>query len=93
MQLMQQISWPVIIAGCLGATAAVFANMISLAMIGKINSRLPDGEKLSYLWWGTEVRKRFKQLFPGDKLIFLLDACVVVMILSFIGVIRFWVFG
>jgi len=93
MQLIQQITWPVIIAACLGTSSAVLANMISLAMIGKVNSRLPDSEKLSYLWWGTEVRKRFKQLYPGDKLVYALDACVVVVVISFIGLIRFWVFG
>ena len=67
--------------------------MISLMMIGKINERLPENERISYFWWGTEVRKRFKQLYPGNRLVLLLDSCVVMMILSFILLIRFWVFS
>ena len=88
-----RVSWWVIVAGCLGASSAVLANMISLMMIGKINERLPENERISYFWWGTEVRKRFKQLYPGNRLVLLLDSCVVMMILSFILLIRFWVFS
>jgi hypothetical protein len=93
MQLAIHISWSVIFAGCLGASAAVLANMISFMMIGKINERLPESERISYFWWGTEVRKRFKQLYPGNRLVFLLDSCVVMMILCFLFLIRFWVFS
>ena len=69
------------------------ANMISFMMIGKINERVPESERISYWWWGTEVRKRFKQLYPGNKLVFLLDSCFVMMILGFVLLIRFWVFS
>ena len=93
MQLMTQISLPVIVAVCLIATAAVVANMISFVMVGKLNIRLPDSERITYLWWGTGVRKQFKQLHPGNKLIYLLDSCLVIMILCFIFLIKFWVFG
>jgi hypothetical protein len=93
MQLTTRISWLVILAGCLLASAAVLANMISFIMIGKINVRSPESERISYFWWGTEVRKRFKQLYPGNKLVFLLDFCVAIMILSFMFLIRLWVFG
>ena len=93
MRLTSQISLPVIVAVCLLASAAFMANLISVVMIGKVNERVPANEKISYLIWGSEVRKRFKQLYPGDKLALLLDSCVVLMILSFMAVIRFWVFG
>jgi len=93
MQLVTQISWPVILAGCLGGAAAILANMISFVMIGKINTVLPEGERISYLWWGTGVRKRFKQLYPGNKLVWLLDSCLVTMILCFIVLVQLWVFG
>jgi hypothetical protein len=75
------------------ATSAVLANMISFIMIGKINTLLPESERVSYLWWGTGVRKQFKQLYPGNKLVFLLDSCLVMMILCFIVLVRFWVYG
>ena len=93
MQLIAQISWPIVLAVCLGATATVLANMISFIMIGKINERLSEKERISYLWWGTEVRKRFKHLYPGNRLILLLDSCFAMMVLCLIFLIRFWVFS
>ncbi len=93
MQLIAQISWPVVVACCVFTSAAVLANMISFVMIGKINARSPESERISYVLWGTEVRRRFKRLFPGNNLVFLLDSCVALMILSFIFLVRFWVFG
>jgi hypothetical protein len=65
--------------------------MISYIMIGKINERVPESERISYLWWGTEVRKRFKELYPGNRLVLLLDSCLVAMIVAFILLIKFWV--
>jgi hypothetical protein len=87
------VSWPAITAVCIGATAAVLANMISLVMIGKINERLPENRRISYLGWGTEVRKRFKQLYPENRLVLLLDSSVVLIVLCFVLLVRFWVFS
>ena len=84
---------PVIIAACLMASSAILANMLSFIMIGKINERMPEHERISYLWWGTEVRRKFKQLYPKNSLVLLLDSCVVSMVLSFVFLVRFWVFG
>jgi hypothetical protein len=93
MQLMLRIPLSAIIPVCLMATAAILVNMIYFVMIGKINAMLPENERISYFWWGTQVRKRFKQLCPGNKIVLLLDSCVVLMILCFILTIRFWVFS
>ena len=93
MQLESQFTWPVVVAGCLLATSAIVANMISLVMIGRINAQSAESERISNLWWGAEVRRRFKQLFPGDRLVYLLDACVATMVASFIALVRFWVFS
>lgn len=92
MHMPTQISWPVIVAVCLGGSAALLANVISFMMIDKLNQRLPENERISYFWWGTEVRKRFRQLYPGNSLVLLLDSCVVLMILCFVFLIKFWVF-
>jgi len=92
-QLMSLVALPVIIAACLMASFAVLANILSVVMIGKINEQLPENERISYFWWGTEVRRRFKRLYPNHRLVFLLDSCLVLMILCFIFLIRSWVFG
>lgn len=41
------ISMPTLIAGCLIASAAVLANMLSFVMIGKINERVLESERIS----------------------------------------------
>jgi hypothetical protein len=92
MQLTLPISWPIIVGGCLFASAAVLANMISFIMIGKINLLLPESKRISYILYGTEVRRIFKELYPGNKLVLLFDLCVVVMFVCFIFLVRFWVF-
>ena len=94
MQLTFPIPLPVIIASCLFATFAILANLISLVMIGKINERIREGKRISYFRWGTEVRKRFKQLCPKSRLVFLLDSCLFLMILCFLFLaMRDLVFG
>jgi hypothetical protein len=93
MQLTTLVPLRVIIVACLGGSFAVLANTLSFIMIGKINERVPESERISYFWWGTEVRRRFKQLYPANRLAFLLDFCVVLMVLCFLLLIRFWVFG
>ena len=73
--------------------SALSANLISFRMIEKLNNRLPEREHISYVWWGTEVRRKFKQAYPQDKLAVALDACYVTMFACFLVVVRYWVFG
>jgi hypothetical protein len=82
-----------IVVSLMGGSFAIFANMISFAMIGKINERVLESERISYFWWGTEVRKRFKELYPESRLTLLLDLCVVLMVVSFLVLLRVWVFN
>jgi hypothetical protein len=92
MQLTTLIPLRVIVIALLGGSFAIFANMLSFIMIGKTNESVPENERISYLWWGTEVRKRYKQFYPASKLALLADVCLVMMVLSFLLLIRFWVF-
>jgi len=82
-----------IVVALIGGSFAIFANMISFAMIGKINERAPENERISYFWWGTEVRKRFKELYPESRLTLLLDLCVILMVICFLVLLRVWVFN
>jgi hypothetical protein len=92
-QLTTLVPLRVIVIALLGGSFAIFANMLSFIMIGKINERVPESERISYFWWGTKVRKRYKQLYTASKLALLADVCLVLMVLSFLLLIRFWVFG
>jgi len=91
-QLAIHVSIPVIIAGALMTSAVISANMLSYMMIGKINERVPEKERISYVRWGLGVRKRFKQLYPGHALAYALDCCFVLMAVCIVVLIRFWVF-
>jgi hypothetical protein len=93
MQLTTIIPLRVIVIALLGGSFAIFANMLSFIMIGKINERVPENERISYFWWGTEVRKKYKQLYPASKLTLLRDLLLILMVLCFLLLIRFWVFG
>ena len=68
---------------CLGGSFAVLGNMIYFVMIGKINERVPNSERVSYILWGTEVRKKYKQLYPTSKLPLLVNLCVAFMFVCF----------
>ncbi len=93
MQLTTLIPLRVIVIALLGGSFAIFANMLSFIMIGKINERVPENERISYVWWGTEVRRRYKQLYPAGKLALPADLCLILMVLFFLLLIKFWVFG
>ncbi len=82
-----------IVIALIGGSFAIFSNMLSFIIIGKINERVPESERISYFWWGTEIRKKYKQLYPEGKLVFLLNLCVILMVLCFPFLIWFWVFG
>jgi hypothetical protein len=81
------------VVALMGGSFAIFANMISFAMIGKINERVPERERISHFWWGTEVRKRFKKLYPESRLTLLLDLCLILMVVCFLVLLRVWVFS
>ncbi len=93
MQILNEMSPPVLIAALLLGLTALSANLISYVMIWKINKRVPQNEQISYWWWGSEVQRKFKQHYPSHKLTHLLRGCIVIMVLCFLFLIRFWVFG
>jgi hypothetical protein len=93
MQLTLPFTASAIILGLVFGSFSALANIISFIMIGKINERVPESERISYFWWGTEVRRKFKQLYPESKLPFLLNLCVILMVICFPILLRVWVFN
>jgi hypothetical protein len=90
-QLTPPFTASAIILGLVFGSFAILANLISLIMVGKINERVPESERISYFWWGTQVRRKYKQLYPESKLTLLLDLCVILMVVCFAILIRVWV--
>jgi len=68
---------------CLGGSFAILSNIIYFVMIGKINERVPADQRVSYLWWGPEVKKKYRCLYPDSKLTLLLNICIVGLLVCF----------
>lgn len=92
MQYMIQIPLSVILAMGIWPSAVILANILSFVMTNKINQKIPVDERIPPLGSRTNIRQRFRQLYPGNKLILFYDACLVIMLLSFLVVVKFWVF-
>ena len=56
-------------------------------MVDKINEGLPQGKQLSIFWWGSELRKKFRQRYPLSMLVLIRDLCVGLMVLCFAFVV------
>lgn len=93
MSVMPPFTARAVVLALVGGSFAILANMISLIMIGKINERVPESERLSYIFWGTEVKKKFKQLYPGSKLTLLFNLCIILMVICGVLLVRFWIFS
>lgn len=72
---------------------AIAANILSFVMVAKVNERVPEAERISYLRWDTEIQKRYKEFYPTSKLPILVNICVVIMLVGSAFVVRYWVFG
>lgn len=53
-------------------TFIIVANLIVYAMLGQVNARLPDGEKLSYVGFHVGKNRRitmlYRQFYPNGRL-------------------------
>jgi hypothetical protein len=64
----------------LGALCALIANSLMFVTIGRVNRKLPHGQKISYLRWGMKnVTQQYNRLYPQGKLIFVVYACGTLM--------------
>jgi hypothetical protein len=75
-----------LIAAALGAAFAISANLLSYFLIRGINEKVPQNERVSYLWWDSRIRSKYKELYPGSKLVFLLNLSAILMVASFLFV-------
>jgi hypothetical protein len=81
-----------IVTAVIGGISALTANLAALAMVGKINKKLPESEHMSGISWDSTVRRKFKNLYPGDRLVWWYDQFVPVAFLCFLVLLRVWVF-
>ena len=90
MQLMH-IPLKTIVVGLVGGSFAVILNMLALVMIGMINQKVTPEQHVSYIHWGSGVKKQFRNLYPESNLLVLVRLCEVGLVLSFIALL--WAIG
>lgn len=78
------MSIQMIVMGLLGGAFALSANLVAFAMIEQINQKVPEGEKVHWFFWGTEIKKRHQALYPDSKLVPVINALTWQMVASFL---------
>jgi hypothetical protein len=73
--------------GALTATLAICGNILAVVMVGKVNERVPEPDRISYLWWNANIAVKYRQLYPSGKLASYYRACVAGMFLCMGAVI------
>jgi hypothetical protein len=73
-----------IVVGLLGGAFALSANLVAFEMIEQINHKVPEGEKVHWFFWGTEIKKRHHALYPDSKLVPVLNTLTWLMVASFL---------
>lgn len=83
---MRLIEFPtsLLIIAAIGGSLAIIANMLALIMIGKINERAGEKEKVSYIWWGSGIIKQYRGFYPASKLPLLFWTVEVLLLLTFL---------
>jgi len=73
--------------GLVAGGFAITANMLALIMIGKINEKVEPDQRISYFFWGSGIKKRFRELYPGSWLLAALRGCELGLVLSFVVIV------
>jgi hypothetical protein len=85
------VSIPTLIVLVIGGGLAFTGNMVAYVIIGQINQKLSENERLGYWGWDLTIRKKHKQLYPASKLVYLFDVCGIAMVACF--PILLWTMG
>lgn len=92
---MQMNAFPLraVLVVLVGGSFAVFANVIALIMVGKVNEKASESDRVSYWAWDVSIRRKYKRLYPESKLVLVFDLSVILMLLCFPVLLWQWVFG
>lgn len=82
-----------LLAAAVAAWSALLAVVLSRLLAARVNHHLPQADRIASMRQSRDLRHRYKQLYPRTKLILLLDASVVILILSLIVLVESLLFG
>jgi hypothetical protein len=72
-----------IVLGLLFGSFAVLGNMLALVMVGQINLKAPENERVHYAGWGLSIGKKHRELHPDSKLSHAFYLCFGLMTVCF----------
>jgi hypothetical protein len=81
-----------IVASIIGGISGLAASLAGLEMAGKVNKKVPESERVSEILWDPAVRKKFKDLYPGERLVWWYDQLFLIGPLVFLVLLEVWVF-
>ncbi|MGA2482656.1 MAG: hypothetical protein ABSF92_06025 [Candidatus Acidiferrales bacterium] len=58
-------------------------NMLALVMIGKINQKLPEDQRVGYFGWSSRIKKQYRALYPESRWLLAVRTCEILMFASF----------
>ncbi len=80
------MSIKMVVVALIGGAFALAANLVAVTMIDQINRKVPEGQKVHWLFWGTEIKKKHRAIYPDSKLVpaingltWLMAACFLVL--------------
>jgi hypothetical protein len=74
-----------IVVGLIGGAFALAANLIAFTIIGQINQKVPDDQHIDFIFWGTEIKKKHRALYPDSRLVLAMNICGSLMLLTFLA--------
>jgi len=71
-------------ATLVGGGFTVAANLVAFTMIEQINQKAPEGQKVDFFRWGTEIKKKHRALYPDSRLVSVLNSLTWMAVASFL---------
>jgi predicted SpoU family rRNA methylase len=78
------MSIEMVVASLIGGRFALAANLVAFTMIDQINQKAPEGQKVHLFFWGTEINKKHRAIYPDSKLVSVMNGLTWLTAASFL---------
>jgi hypothetical protein len=78
------MSVKMIVVALLGGVFALAANLLAFTIIEQINQKVPEEQKVHWFFWGTEIKKKHRALYPRSKLVSVLNILTCLLVVTFL---------
>jgi hypothetical protein len=78
------MSVKMIVIALIGGAFALAANLLAFTIIDQINQKVPEGQKVHWFFWGTEIKKKHRAFYPHSKLVSVLNILTLLLVATFL---------